>query len=104
MASRPLRAAAQKPCAHRPRRDGCRGPSQSYGVRISMNRSLRRRTLGATWAGALVVGAANLAGCFTAPAPEGPSDAGSATLDAGEGGAVTGPVVMIARDGGTPIS
>ena len=69
-----------------------------------MNRSLRRRTLGATWAGALVVGAANLAGCFTAPAPEGPSDAGSTTLDAGEGGAVTGPVVMIARDGGTPIS
>ncbi|HSY24596.1 MAG TPA: hypothetical protein VK841_20865, partial [Polyangiaceae bacterium] len=69
-----------------------------------MNRSLRPRTLGATWAGALVVGAANLAGCFTTPVSEGPSDAGSATMNAGEGGAITGPVVMIARDGGTPIS
>jgi hypothetical protein len=70
-----------------------------------MNRSLRLLTLRATWAGALVVGAQSLGGCFTVPPSEGSgaADAGPTTLNA-EGGVVTGPVVSIARDGGTPIS
>jgi hypothetical protein len=63
------------------------------------------------WAGgwALIAVTSGLPACFTAPPADSSPPAGSSTdagstQGAGDAGNVTGPVVTIARDGGTPIS